>query len=185
MQPIRSCRIWCTFLLVALSLAYLPEWAPLFASGPPAVRPGTQHERTTAFDDVAHSIQHPESSVGRALFQEKTGADRSAGNRNGGGTKPRTQTAHRRSGGVQRQDSDGEASAAAGGAAAATCKVPEAVKPRRAGATTVKASAQKCRAACRWVAVLFRRHCPGTDVQDLRTYQYAHQAPGPAVHGAF
>ncbi len=149
MQPIRSCRIWCTFLLVALSLAYLPEWAPLFASGPPAVRPGTQHDRSAASGDSRHSIQQPDSGVGRALFQEKTGADASASNRSGGGAKPRKQAVRRRSGGVQQQDRDGEASTAAGGAAAATCKVPEAVKPRRAGATTVKASAQKCRTACR------------------------------------
>ncbi len=144
MQPIRSCRIWCTFLLVALSLAYLPEWAPLFASGPPAVGPGTHHDRTAASNDASHSDQRPDSGVGRALFQEKTGAGGSAGNRSdGSGAKPRKQAARRRSG-VQ-QNSDGQAT----GRAAATCKVPEAVKPRRAGATTVKASAQKCRAACR------------------------------------
>ena len=146
LQPIRLCRIWCTTLLVALSLAYLPEWAPLFASGPHATRPATRHERTAAFGDAVHGVQQPDSGGGRALFQAKIRASSSAGSRTGGG-KPRKQAARRRSGGVQ-HDSDGEETAVPG-RAAATCKVPEAVKPRRAAATTVKPSAQKCRAACR------------------------------------
>ena len=144
-QPVRSCRIWCSFLVFALSLAYLPEWASLFASGPPAAWPATQHDGLVDPGDASDGVQQAGSGVGRALFQAKTGANASAVRSRGG--RARRQASARRRGGSQ-QEGGGEASTGAG-TTAAPCKVPEAVKPRRAGPTTVKPSAQKCRAACR------------------------------------
>jgi type IV secretory pathway TrbL component len=138
--PHRFSRIWCTSFLLALLFTYVPEWATSLTSGPPAV---TRHQRLDAPGDGFASNRESAYDVGRALFQARhAGSGGSTAGRGSGGNKASiTQPSGSRPSGGEAGGEDASSSP--------SCKMPATVKPRRAGATSVKPSAEKCSAACR------------------------------------
>ena len=143
--PIRSCWICFSLLLFALSVAYL-SGSPLYlTSGPPADWVATRHERLDEFDEGFLSGRQRESTFGRTLFQaQQTGSAGTTADETGGG-EAKAAASQASSGQASGGDSRSEDASYTPG-----CKMPAAVKPRRAGATTMKPSAQKCSTACRW-----------------------------------